>query len=55
MLTTKEAISIAIQVALGIEAAHNNHIIHRDIKPHNIIITEDGVAKAIEKFVLKNA
>ena len=31
-LSFKEAVSIAIQVGMGIEAAHNNHIIHRDIK-----------------------
>lgn len=37
-LSSKEAISIAIQMCTGIEAAHNHHIIHRDIKPQNIII-----------------
>ena len=41
-LPVKEAVSIAIQVAQGIEAAHNNHIIHRDIKPQNIIISREG-------------
>ena len=41
-LSVKEAISIAIQVSMGIESAHNNHIIHRDIKPQNIIIYKDG-------------
>ena len=35
-ISYKEAVSIAIQVSMGIEAAHNNHIIHRDIKPGNI-------------------
>ena len=39
-LSVKEAISIAIQVSMGIESAHNNHIIHRDIKPQNIIISK---------------
>ena len=38
-LTFKEAVSIAIQVGRGIEAAHNKGIIHRDIKPQNIIIS----------------
>lgn len=47
-LTTKEAISIAIQVAMGIEAAHNNHIIHRDIKPQNIIISKEGEVKVTD-------
>ena len=41
-LPVKEAVSILIQVAQGIEAAHNNHIIHRDIKPQNIIISKEG-------------
>ena len=36
-LSVREALSIAIQACMGIEAAHNNHIIHRDIKPQNII------------------
>ena len=41
-LTFKEAVSIAIQVGRGIEAAHNKGIIHRDIKPQNIIISTEG-------------
>ena len=40
-LSVKEATSIAIQVSMGIEAAHNNNIIHRDIKPQNIIISKE--------------
>ncbi len=43
-LSVKEAISIAIQVSMGIEAAHNNHIIHRDIKPQNIIISKERIS-----------
>ena len=54
-LTTKEAISIAIQVAMGIEAAHNNHIIHRDIKPQNIIISKDGKVKVTDFGIAKAA
>ena len=38
-LTVRETTSIAIQVAMGIEAAHNINIVHRDIKPQNIIIS----------------
>ena len=38
-LTVKEATSIAIQVSMGLEAAHNRNIVHRDIKPQNIIIS----------------
>ena len=47
-LSYKEAVSIAIQVSMGIEAAHNNHIIHRDIKPQNIIISKDGKVKVTD-------
>ena len=47
-LSVKEAISIAIQVSMGIEAAHNNHIIHRDIKPQNIIISKEGKVKVTD-------
>ena len=47
-LSFKEAVSIAIQVAMGIEAAHNNNIIHRDIKPQNIIISRDGKVKVTD-------
>ena len=52
-LTTKEAISIAIQVAMGIEAAHNNHIIHRDIKPQNIMISKEGKVKVTDFGIAK--
>lgn len=41
-LEIREAVGIAIQIAQGLEAAHNNHIIHRDIKPQNIIISREG-------------
>lgn len=44
-LNYKEALSIAIQVSRGIQAAHAKHIIHRDIKPQNIIISTDGKVK----------
>lgn len=54
-LTHKEAISIAIQVAMGIEAAHNNHIIHRDIKPQNIIISKAGKVKVTDFGIAKSA
>ena len=40
-LEIKEAVGIAIQIAQVMEAAHNNHIIHRDIKPQNFIISRD--------------
>ena len=54
-LSVKEAVSIAIQVAMGIEAAHNNHIIHRDIKPQNIIISKEGKVKVTDFGIAKAA
>lgn len=47
-LDVKEAIGIAIQVAQGIEAAHEQHIIHRDIKPQNMLISMDGKVKVAD-------
>ena len=47
-LGTKESIGIAIQVAQGLEAAHKRHIVHRDIKPQNIIISKDGRIKVAD-------
>lgn len=52
-LSVKEAVSIAIQVSMGIEAAHNNHIIHRDIKPQNIMISKDGKVKVTDFGIAK--
>ena len=54
-LSYKEAISIAIQVCMGIESAHNNHIIHRDIKPQNIIISKEGKVKVTDFGIAKAA
>lgn len=54
-LPVKEAVSIAIQVAQGIEAAHNNHIIHRDIKPQNIIISKEGKVKVTDFGIARAA
>ena len=47
-LSAKETISISIQMVTGIQAAHNCHIIHRDIKPQNIIISKDGKVKVTD-------
>ena len=52
-LTIKEATSIAIQVSAGLEVAHNNHIVHRDIKPQNIIISREGKVKVTDFGIAK--
>ena len=54
-LSVKEAVSIAIQACMGLEAAHNNHIIHRDIKPQNIIISKEGKVKVTDFGIAKAA
>lgn len=54
-LSFKEAISIAIQVARGIEVAHNKNIIHRDIKPQNIIISTEGKVKVTDFGIARAA
>ncbi len=52
-LSFKEAVSIAIQVARGIEAAHNKQIIHRDIKPQNIMISTEGKVKVMQSRIFQ--
>jgi len=49
----KWSVRIAKQIASALETAHRNNIVHRDIKPHNIIITEDGVAKVTDFGIAK--
>lgn len=53
ILSWKWSVNIAIQIASALEMAHKHEIIHRDIKPHNIIITEDGTAKVTDFGIAK--
>ena len=53
VLSWKWSVNIAMQIAQALDVAHKNNIIHRDVKPHNIIITEDGVAKVTDFGIAK--
>ena len=53
VLGWKWSVKVAMQIASALEMAHRNNIVHRDIKPHNIIITEDGVAKVTDFGIAK--
>lgn len=52
-LEIKEAVGIAIQIAKGMEVAHFNNIVHRDIKPQNIIISKEGKVKVTDFGIAK--
>ncbi len=54
-LSISEAVNFSLQIASGIEVAHENHIIHRDIKPQNIIVNPNGILKVTDFGIAKAA
>lgn len=52
-LNEKKVVEISKQIAMGLSAAHRKNIIHRDIKPHNILMTEEGVPKIADFGIAK--
>lgn len=54
-LSVDETLDYSMQIAEALEHAHKNHIVHRDIKPHNIMITDDGRVKVTDFGIARAA
>lgn len=54
-LLPEQAIDFSIQIAQGLEVAHQNHTIHRDIKPQNIIVSKNGGIKVTDFGIARAA